>query len=195
MQSVKKLLILIIFLGVTQGITGGRSTIAFAFDYFWFLKLYLSLDFDYKELPPLYDAANYGDCLEQTSASYCWVYAEIQANNFSTLWHNLWNHSNAYAYRYRHDQVYRGICTSQCNNGDVEDSIAGDKSVESNTVRMARRLHAISRNQKVIADNQDNLQHCVNSEFRKRYNLSVKTFTTYCENPKEPLEKGKIYNK
>ncbi|XP_058986799.1 nose resistant to fluoxetine protein 6-like [Musca domestica] len=206
MQSVKNLLIWIIFMGVTYSIAAVPSE-----------------EFNYEQLPPLYATADYRDCLQQPSSSYCWVYAEIQADNSSPLWHYLWNHSNSNAYHYRHDQVYRGICTSQCNNGGVEvtmagdkllgsdivpdakyrsvctspcingnyeDPVAGDRLLDSKIVQMAQRLHEISRNQKTVVDNGDNIQQCVNSEFRQRYNLSVKTFTTYCENPKEPLEKA-----
>uniref|UniRef100_A0A1I8N7D1 Acyltransferase 3 domain-containing protein n=1 Tax=Musca domestica TaxID=7370 RepID=A0A1I8N7D1_MUSDO len=209
MQSVKNLLIWIIFMGVTYSIAAVPSE-----------------EFNYEQLPPLYATADYRDCLQQPSSSYCWVYAEIQADNSSPLWHYLWNHSNSNAYHYRHDQVYRGICTSQCNNGGVEvtmagdkllgsdivpdakyrsvctspcingnyeDPVAGDRLLDSKIVQMAQRLHEISRNQKTVVDNGDNIQQCVNSEFRQRYNLSVKTFTTYCENPKEPLEKGRWY--
>ncbi|XP_073847609.1 nose resistant to fluoxetine protein 6-like [Musca autumnalis] len=151
-------------------------------------------EFYYNQMPPLYDTADYNSCLKQLSASYCMAYVEIQEDNNSELWHNIWNFTNSYRYHYRHDQLYRGICTTQCENvSPPVNQNKSDKHLWNENVRMANKLHKISRDQQTLANNEDKLHQCIAEEFREKYNLSVKTYVTYCDNPQEPIEKAHKY--
>ncbi|XP_073845611.1 nose resistant to fluoxetine protein 6-like isoform X2 [Musca autumnalis] len=177
MLGVKNIVLCIILMGSTNTIVNGYTE-----------------DFSYKQMPALYDTADYNSCLQQISASYCMTYVEIQEDNNSELWHNIWNFTNSYRYHYRHDQLYRGICTTQCKN--VSPPVDQNKSANylwNENVRMAQKLHKISRDQQTLAKNEDKLHQCIAEEFRGKYNLSVKTFVTYCDNPQEPIAKGSSY--
>ncbi|XP_073847610.1 nose resistant to fluoxetine protein 6-like [Musca autumnalis] len=177
MFGAKSVIICIIFMATTNTIVTGNVE-----------------DFSYNQMPPLYDTADYNSCLEKLSGSYCMVYVEIQEDNNSVLWHNIWNFTNSYRFHYRHDQLYRGICTTQCDS--VSSPVDQNKSANylwNENVRMAQKLHKISRDQQTLAKNEDKIHQCIAEEFRGKYNLSVKTFVTYCDNPQEPIEKGSSY--
>lgn len=129
------------------------------------------------------------------------VYTELQPDPNSPIWQLLRHHQNSYKFRFRRDQLYRGVCTTRCNelqrNRNDDDfqrtRNVSDVQPHSDNVEMSRRLYEISRNQKSISQYELQLHECVNEEFQKIYNLSVKTFVQYCESAEEPIEKGKLY--
>lgn len=160
------------------------------------IRYFIAVSTFRRQMPPLYASDDYTKCFENPMASYCMVYAELQPDNNSVLWNQIRNHQNAYRYHYRHDQLYRGICISKLENitsisKDVGNTSAVEYQPISDNVEMAKKLHKISRNRKSVAYYERHLHDCVNTEIQQNYNLSVKTFVTYCDSPQEHIEKGK----
>ncbi|XP_059225827.1 uncharacterized protein LOC106086630 [Stomoxys calcitrans] len=155
----------------------------------------------YRQMPSLYELDDYDECLQQQNASYCMVYIEIQPNNKSTLWQHIWNFQTSYKFRYRHDILYRGVCTTKCskypNGPSIEKlnrEIIADSQPVSENIVMIDKLHHLSRSQNLISLYEDQLHECLSNDFLEKYHLNVKTFLTYCESFQEPLSKGLWYN-
>lgn len=152
--------------------------------------------------PPLNTAADYRACLQQTGSdaaiipSYCMVYVELQPDNRSSVWQEISHYQNSHRFMYRHDKLYRGICTRNFrklsgNHKPCNDTSDPKKVERSGTMQMLEFLHTISRQQKTLRRYEQLLHEHVNVEMQEIYNLSAKTLVTYCENLQEPLEKGK----
>uniref|UniRef100_A0A1I8Q0X8 Acyltransferase 3 domain-containing protein n=1 Tax=Stomoxys calcitrans TaxID=35570 RepID=A0A1I8Q0X8_STOCA len=162
-----------------------------------FIQLH-ALGATYLQTPPLYTADNYHQCVVHQRATYCMVYVEIQPDNGSEIWQKIKGNHSSTKFSYRHDQVYRGICAINIKNHssqtlNTSPTNAHSKNPHSDNVHMAKELWKISRRQKSIGLYEQQLHEHINEEMQMKYNLSAKTFVTYCENPKEPLNKEPSY--
>ncbi|XP_075166627.1 uncharacterized protein LOC142238789 [Haematobia irritans] len=151
-------------------------------------------------MPLLYEMDDYKACMQQPSNTYCWIYMEIQPDNDSTLFHEIRKHYNASVFHYRYDQLYRGVCTSNIKRSvksispHQQDSDYRTTLPETDNMQWSRKLFKISQNQKSISQYHHLIHTHVDSEMQNTFNVSVKTFVRYCENPKEPIEKGFGYS-
>ncbi|XP_075167758.1 uncharacterized protein LOC142239899 [Haematobia irritans] len=147
------------------------------------------LDAPYPPIPPLYVTDDYRECIEDAGAAYCMVYAEIQPNNSSEVWQQIQRSQNPTQFRYRHDILYRGICTK-----NIGKQVSPMKECpQSLNVEMGQMYRKFSQSQKSIGLYEHQLHRHINADFQRTYNLSVKTFVNYCDNPMEPLVKDSSY--
>lgn len=71
----------------------------------------------YEKLPPLQTLHAYDDCLSGPDPSpYCLIFAEIQPDATSELWHNIAYFSEDKFHRFRHDYLHFGLCVRECKN-------------------------------------------------------------------------------
>lgn len=68
----------------------------------------------YRNIPSLYNFDNYDHCLSQNAATYCVVFAEIEANNKSNVWLNIEKLSRDLFHHFRHENLFFGVCMDKC---------------------------------------------------------------------------------
>uniref|UniRef100_T1PG61 Acyltransferase n=1 Tax=Musca domestica TaxID=7370 RepID=T1PG61_MUSDO len=171
--TVKSIVALLIFISV-QGYVGGH------------------VQYSRHELPPLYTFDNYDVCLNNGNSkfdsTYCMVYAEVQADNSSELWHKIATHKE-HKFHYHHDRLYFGVCLEKCRgylesleDGNNTYNNAGEGLNEEITQFIEyihkRPLDIEMRHRYGMA-----IQNCLNDEFERKYDLQLKTFVEYCEGP------------
>ncbi|XP_075165979.1 O-acyltransferase like protein isoform X2 [Haematobia irritans] len=70
----------------------------------------------YQELPPLYKFDEYDDLVSSSNPStYCLIFAEIQPDNDTKLWHIIRNYSNDIMHRFRYNYIFYGLRLDKCN--------------------------------------------------------------------------------
>ncbi|XP_075166628.1 nose resistant to fluoxetine protein 6-like [Haematobia irritans] len=151
-------------------------------------------------MPLLYEMDDYKACMQQPSNTYCLIYMEIRSDNDSTLLHEIKKHYNASVFHFRYDQLYRGMCTSNIKRNLKSIATHQQASdyratlLETDNMQWNRKLFKISQNQKSISQYHHLIHTHLDSEMQNKFNVSVKTFVRYCENPEEPIEKGFGYS-
>uniref|UniRef100_A0A1I8QCX2 Acyltransferase 3 domain-containing protein n=1 Tax=Stomoxys calcitrans TaxID=35570 RepID=A0A1I8QCX2_STOCA len=150
------------------------------------LRLYIN---NYPRLPSLFEFHDYNKVLASPKPStYCMVFAQVQPDNSSDLWHDIANISQDVNHRFRHDLLFFGLSVDKCRETlrdaaiHVEYNLVLDESsIPKNTVvDYYRRLYDNDTSMDRIL--YQNLMHkCANHEFQWKYNLTVNTFIEYCE--------------
>ncbi|XP_073846939.1 nose resistant to fluoxetine protein 6-like isoform X2 [Musca autumnalis] len=150
------------------------------------------VEYSRHDLPPLYTFDNYDRCLDlgvdtKLASTYCMVYAEVQQDNSSELWHKIATHKEN-KFHYRHDRLYFGVCLEKCRRYLEESADEGNISYSHDTTLNKEIIQFIEDVHKRPLDLEMRskyglaIQNCLNDEFQEKYDgLQLNTFVEYCE--------------
>ncbi|XP_061395971.1 uncharacterized protein LOC133331604 [Musca vetustissima] len=148
------------------------------------------------ELPPLYSFDNYDLCMDNdnahhhsSSSTYCMIYAEIQPDNSSDLWHKIANHKEN-IFHYHHDRLYFGVCLEKCRGfleswEDSNNNYTLDTELNKEITQFIEDVHKRPLDLEMRSKYGAAIQSCLNAEFEGKYGLHLNTFVEYCERPAE----------
>ncbi|XP_065368972.1 uncharacterized protein LOC135961401 [Calliphora vicina] len=157
---------------------------------------------EYERMPALYKFDNYQNCVNRNDpeplaypAKYCMVYVEIQPDNNSLTWQQI-ELISANRFKYRHDHLFRGVCMERCKDFLVnnENKINVDKGFLTNEqTEIFQQYHNNSLDHTMRYQYHNEIHECINQKYLDNYNLSTKTFVSYCMDPKESRQKDTYF--
>ncbi|KAH8236990.1 hypothetical protein KR038_001983 [Drosophila bunnanda] len=137
-------------------------------------------------MPALYQLDDYDLCLDQSSATYCLAYVEIEPNVNSTLWRLIESVSLDSKHRYRHDVVFRGVCLERCIRSLNDTSAGALMQYEGRGVQDEQLSKYFMQVHRRAADADDRrlyselVNNCLNLDFSQKFSLQVSSQIEYC---------------
>ncbi|XP_037954209.1 uncharacterized protein LOC119684274 [Teleopsis dalmanni] len=148
------------------------------------------INYLYNQIPPINAIDDYDDCLYQntqnTSGTFCFIYAEIKPNASSEIWRTIEEHSRTERNRFRYDKLLRGVCLAKCMDSPKEEShvdISTNEPIEDKELlNFFRQIYGYQIYENIGYDSV--IHTCLNREMHKNYNLRLRTNLLYCEHSK-----------
>ncbi|KAM8704392.1 hypothetical protein ACLKA7_008922 [Drosophila subpalustris] len=143
----------------------------------------------YYEMPQLYDFDDYDRCLQEfegTTATYCFVRADVQPDNTASAWRAIAEISKYDRHHFNHSHLYFGLCMHQCEaelatlDADVRQQLQTGILTDNPKVNVYLELFAMEAGNRARYNEPSN--ECINWRLQRRgHGVRAKSVVEYCD--------------